>query len=111
MWPFASRGSCSVETENIINGDSNSRGLVVVFDFLSGAYVPHGFEIILADNFLSPGSKGDIRNLWWNVQLTDDPRAWDEEIPSKNYSLRGERNDSKVWLVGCLLKTLKSNQR
>ncbi len=83
----------------------------MVFDFLPGAHVPHGFEIILADNVLSHGSKRDIWNLCWNVQLTDDPRAWDEEIPSKIFSLRGERNDSKAWLAGCQLKTLKSNQR
>jgi len=33
-----------------------------------------------------------------------------EEIPFIINSLLGERNDVKIWLVGCLFKTLKGNQ-
>jgi len=56
----------------------------LVVDFLPQEHVPHGFEILLANKELSPGNKGGIWNLWWNVQLTDDPRAWDKEIRALN---------------------------
>jgi len=41
-------------------------------------YVPHGFEMVI-DN-----TEGKIWNLWYNVQLTDDPERWDSEIRSIN---------------------------
>ena len=41
-------------------------------------YVPHGFEMVI-DN-----TAGKIWNLWYNVQLTDDPEKWDNEIKAIN---------------------------
>ena len=58
--------------------------MVRVVDFVPQEHVSPGFEILLANKELSPGSKGGIWNLWWNVQLTDDPRAWDMEIRALN---------------------------
>jgi len=51
---------------------------------LDGGHVPPGFEVVIADKEVCPGSKGGIWNLWWNVQLSDDPRAWDEEAKALN---------------------------
>jgi hypothetical protein len=52
--------------------------------FVSYEHVPSGFEVIIADGEMCPGSSGGIWNLWWNVQLTDDPEAWDGEIELVN---------------------------
>lgn len=41
-------------------------------------YVPRGFEMVV-DN-----TEGKIWNLWYNVQLTDDPEKWDSEIRAIN---------------------------
>jgi hypothetical protein len=51
---------------------------------LSREYVPSGFEVVIADGEMCPGSSGGIWNLWWNVRLTDDPDSWDREIRSIN---------------------------
>ena len=51
---------------------------------LDGGHVPPGFEVVIADKEVCPGSKGGIWNLWWNVQLNDDLRAWDEEVKALN---------------------------
>ena len=51
---------------------------------LDGGHVPPGFEVVIADKEVCPGSKRGIWNLWWNVQLNDDPRAWDEEVKALN---------------------------
>ena len=47
-------------------------------------HVPSGFEIVINNKEICPGSSGGIWNLWWNVKLTDDPKAWDREIQSIN---------------------------
>jgi hypothetical protein len=39
---------------------------------------------VIADKEICPGSSGGIWNLWWNIQLTDDPEAWDSEIKTIN---------------------------
>jgi len=61
-------------------------------DFLSHKYVPPGFEVLIGDKQVCPGSNGGIWNLWWNVQLTDDPEAWDDEIRAVN-RLQGGLSD------------------
>jgi hypothetical protein len=43
-------------------------------------YVPTGFDLVIGGKELCPGSPGGIWNLWWNVQLSDDPEAWDSEV-------------------------------
>jgi len=40
--------------------------------------------------------------------VTDEIAA---SIPARVHSLLGERDEAKVWLASCLLKTLRSNQR
>jgi len=52
-------------------------------------YVPHGFEMVI-DN-----SEGKIWNLWYNVQLTDDPERWDNDVRSIN-KLQGKLGDLRV---------------
>jgi hypothetical protein len=47
---------------------------------LAYEYVPTGFEVVIGGKELCPGSPGGIWNLWWNVQLSDDPETWDGEI-------------------------------
>lgn len=46
--------------------------------FLAYKHVPPGFEMVI--------EKKEIKawNLWWNVQLTDDPESWDDEIKAIN---------------------------
>ena len=46
--------------------------------FLAYKYVPPGFEMVI--------EKKEVKawNLWWNVQLTDDPENWDDEIKAVN---------------------------
>jgi hypothetical protein len=40
-------------------------------------HVPLGFEMLINE----PGIEtGRIYNLWWNIQLSDDPESWDEEV-------------------------------
>jgi hypothetical protein len=51
---------------------------------MSHRHVSPGFEVVIGDNEICPGSPGGIWNLWWNVQLSDDPEAWDGEIRSLN---------------------------
>ena len=51
---------------------------------ISYQHVPAGFEIVINENSLHPGSGGGIWNLWWNVQLSDDPAIWDREIRALN---------------------------
>ncbi len=51
---------------------------------LSYQHVQSGFEIVINEKSLQPGSGGGIWNLWWNVQLTDDPNSWDREIRALN---------------------------
>ncbi|MFW9843652.1 MAG: hypothetical protein ACFFEV_03675 [Candidatus Thorarchaeota archaeon] len=51
---------------------------------ISYQHVPAGFEIVINENSLYPGSGGGIWNLWWNVQLSDDPAVWDREIRALN---------------------------
>jgi hypothetical protein len=46
--------------------------------------MPPGFEIVMGRGEVCPGSKGGIWNLWWNVQLSDDPRKWDATIKAAN---------------------------
>jgi len=41
-------------------------------------YVPLGFEMTIKN------TEGRIWNLWYNVQLTDDPESWDSEVKSIN---------------------------
>ncbi len=41
-------------------------------------YVPIGFEMVIEN------TEGKIWNLWYNVQLTDDPENWDSEVKSIN---------------------------
>jgi len=41
-------------------------------------YVPFGFEMVIEK------TEGKIWNLWYNVQLTDDPESWDSEVKSIN---------------------------
>ena len=41
-------------------------------------YVPPGFEMVIEKNEVKAW------NLWWNVQLTDDPESWDEEVRAIN---------------------------
>lgn len=40
-------------------------------------YVPAGFEMVIGNPDVEMGK---VWNLWWNVKLTDDPEAWDNEI-------------------------------
>lgn len=47
-------------------------------------YVPLGFEMIIGKREICPGSPGGVWNLWWNVKLTDDPEAWDDEVKRIN---------------------------
>jgi hypothetical protein len=51
---------------------------------LSYKHVYPGFEVVIGKNEICPGSPGGIWNLWWNVQLSDDPEAWDGEVRSLN---------------------------
>ncbi len=46
--------------------------------FVAYKYVPPGFEMLIL--------KKEVKawNLWWNVQLTDDPESWDDEIKAVN---------------------------
>jgi len=44
-------------------------------------HVPLGFEMVIGNTGVEMGK---IWNLWWNVELTDDPEAWDSEIKSIN---------------------------
>jgi len=53
-------------------------------ELLPYEHVPPGFEIVMGRGEVCPGSKGGIWNLWWNVQLSDDPRKWDAEIIAIN---------------------------
>jgi hypothetical protein len=40
-------------------------------------HVPLGFEMLIN----LPGSEtGRVWNHWWNIQLSDDPEAWDDEV-------------------------------
>ncbi len=41
-------------------------------------YVQSGFEMVIAN------TEGKIWNLWYNVQLSDDPERWDNEVRSIN---------------------------
>jgi hypothetical protein len=41
-------------------------------------YVPLGFEMVIEN------TEGKIWNLWFNVQLSDDPEKWDNEVRSIN---------------------------
>jgi hypothetical protein len=43
--------------------------------------VPLGFEVVIDNPDLEMRR---IWNLWWNVQLSDDPDRWDAEIRSLN---------------------------
>jgi len=49
-------------------------------------YVPLGFEMVIAN------TEGKIWNLWYNVQLSDDPERWDSEVRSIN-NLQGGLGD------------------
>ena len=51
---------------------------------ISYQHVQAGFEIVINENSLYPGSGGGIWNLWWNVQLSDDAAVWDREIRALN---------------------------
>jgi len=51
---------------------------------VSYEYVPSGFEMVIAEGEICPGSSGGTWNLWWNVKLTDDPEVWDSEIKLAN---------------------------
>lgn len=41
-------------------------------------HVPFGFEMVIEN------TEGKIWNLWYNVQLTDDPERWDSDVRSIN---------------------------
>lgn len=41
-------------------------------------HIPFGFEMSIEN------TEGRIWNLWYNVQLTDDPESWDNEVRSIN---------------------------
>ncbi|MFW9786075.1 MAG: hypothetical protein ACFFE2_03625 [Candidatus Thorarchaeota archaeon] len=51
---------------------------------LSYHYVPAGFEIVINDMSMHTDRGGGIWNLWWNVQVSDDPGTWDNEIRALN---------------------------
>lgn len=53
-------------------------------ELLAYEHVPPGFEILIGNKEVCPGSPGGIWSLWWNVQLSDDPQKWDEEIRAIN---------------------------
>ena len=44
-------------------------------------YVPAGFEMVIGNPDVEMGK---VWNLWFNVKLTDDPEAWDDEIALLN---------------------------
>lgn len=46
--------------------------------FVSYGHVPLGFEMVI--------EKKEVKswNLWWNIKLTDDPKAWDSEVDRIN---------------------------
>jgi len=51
---------------------------------ISYQHVPPGFEMVIRDNTMQSENGGGIWNLWWNVQLSDDPMIWDKEIRALN---------------------------
>lgn len=51
---------------------------------MSYQYIPQGFEIVIKNESTLSENGGGIWNLWWNVQLSDDPRCWDNEIRALN---------------------------
>jgi len=51
---------------------------------LSYHHVTPGFEIVMKNNSMHSECGGGIWNLWWNVQLSDDPTSWDKEIRALN---------------------------
>jgi hypothetical protein len=51
---------------------------------LSYQHIRPGFEVVINENKIAPGFGGGIWNLWWNVQLSDDPMLWDREIHALN---------------------------
>ncbi|UCH42934.1 MAG: hypothetical protein JSW16_09050 [Dehalococcoidales bacterium] len=63
-------------------------------ELFSYRYVPPGFEIVIdlgsgaehghTGEIVSPGSKGGIWNLWFNITLSDNPEAWDDEVHAIN---------------------------
>jgi hypothetical protein len=52
-------------------------GFEIVIDLGSGAEHGHKGEIV-------PGSKGGIWNLWFNINLSDHPQTWDDEVKAIN---------------------------
>lgn len=52
-------------------------------------YIPLGFEMVIEK------TEGKIWNLWFNVQLSDDPERWDNEVRSIN-NLQRELGDLSV---------------
>ena len=53
---------------------------------VASEYAPLGFEIVISD------TEAKIWNLWYNVQLSDDPERWDSEVRSIN-GLQRELDD------------------
>ncbi len=53
-------------------------------NLLAYDHVPPGFEVLIANKEICQGGSGGIWNLWWNITLTDDPEAWDNEIKQIN---------------------------
>ena len=51
---------------------------------ISYQHVQPGFEVVLDGYTITPGFGRGIWNLWWNVQLSDDPMLWDKEIHALN---------------------------
>ena len=48
-------------------------------------YVSSGFEMVIVKNEVK------VWNLWWSIQLTDDPEAGDEEVREVNRRQRKRR--------------------
>ncbi|MBN2334810.1 hypothetical protein JXL21_04570 [Candidatus Bathyarchaeota archaeon] len=51
-------------------------------------FVPPGFEMVLGEEQgeagVAPGSGGGCWGMWFNVSLSDDPTAWDDEVERLN---------------------------
>jgi len=54
------------------------RGDAMNAKFMPYEYVPTGFEMVIQDKEVKAWS------LWWNLRLTDDPEAWDDDVMRLN---------------------------
>lgn len=56
----------------------NEKGFGMSAMFVPYGHVPLGFEMVI--------EKKEVKswNLWWNIRLTDDPKAWDSEVDRIN---------------------------